>query len=139
MARTRELRFERDLLTSAEEAWRWITEPERMNQWSEAKITGTGEDTREVRVRAFGFTSRLRETILGRDPPRRFVYQVKDHPTIRDHLGVQTLTPIESGTRLVWTVRFRGVLPPITPLLSAILEPGLGRSLDVLVRLAQAS
>lgn len=134
MPRVRELRFERLVPAAPDEVWRWITEPDLMNRWSEAKIAmAPGADTREVTVRSFGLTSRLREEILDRDPPSRFVYRVVRHPTIRDHLGVQELTPEGDATRLVWTVRFRGVVPGLSAVLAAILEPSLGRSLDVLV------
>jgi len=110
-----------------------------MNQWSEAKITSTSGDTRTVAVRSFGLTSRLAEEIVELDPPRRFVYRVVRHAAIRDHRGVLELTPTEAGTRLVWTVRFRGVLPGLEHVLAAILEPSLSRSLDALVALVAAS
>lgn len=132
----RELRLERVVPASPGEVWRWVTEPERMNRWSEAKIASTGETTRAVTVRVFGLTSRLEEEILERDPPRRFVYRVVRHPTIRDHRGVLELTPDGAGTRLVWTVRFRGVVPGLDAVLARILAPSLARSLDALVRFA---
>lgn len=130
----RELRLRARLRAPADEVYRWVTEPERMNRWSEAKIEGTSAETRTVRVRAFGMTSRLDEEIVERDPPRRFVYRVVKHATIRDHLGVLELTPDGSETDLVWTVRFRAVLPGLAPLLAAILEPALRRSLEALAR-----
>ncbi len=139
MAALRELRFEREIPAPPDEVWRWVTEPELMNRWSEAKIAGDpGADTREVTVPAFGFTTRLREEVLERVPPSRFVYRVVDHPTIRDHRGVQELAPSEAGTTLVWTVRFRGALPGLSALLAAILAPALSRSLDALVREIEA-
>jgi len=130
----RELRFIERLEATPEVAWRWVTEPELMNRWSEARIESTSGDRREVVVRAFGLTSRLREEILELDPPRRFVYRVVDHPTIRDHRGELRLEADGDGTALTWTVRFRGVVPGLSAILGAILEPALTRSLDALAR-----
>ena len=133
----RELRFERDLAVPIDVAWRWVTEPELMNRWSEAKISGGTSQVRSVSVRLFGLTSRLSEEIIERSPPRRFVYRVVGHPVIRDHLGTLDLSAQANGTTLVWTVRFRGVIPGLSALLEAILKPSLGRSLDTLVTLVE--
>lgn len=130
----RELRFDKRLPVPPDVAWRWITEPELMNRWSEARITSTSGDTREVLVRAFGLRSRLRERILEVEPPRRFVYRVVNHPTIRDHRGELSLRADTGGSALTWTVRFRGVVPGLSVVLAAILEPALTRSLDALER-----
>jgi len=130
----RELRFDKRLSAPPEVVWRWVTEPELMNRWSEARVESTSGDTREVVVRAFGLRSRLREEILEREPPRRFVYRVVDHPTIRDHRGELTLRADGGATALTWTVRFRGVVPGMSFVLGAILEPALTRSLDALAR-----
>ena len=130
----RELRFVRELQVSPETAWIWITDPDHMNQWSEAAIELRG-DRRHVTVRSFGLRSELEEAVVESTPPKRFVYRVIEHPVIRDHRGELQLEPSSTGTRLTWTVRFRAVVPGADRVLEAILRPSLARSLDRLVNL----
>lgn len=139
----RELRFERTLDTDPDSAWRWLTHPEHMNRWSEAKVRATSDGppdvagaTRVVTVPAFGFTSELTEVVHAAAPPSRFVYRVTAGGAMSDHEGVITLSgpgPVE----LTWSVRFDAPLG-LDAVLAWILEPRLARSLDVLVELAAA-
>ena len=134
-----ELRFERTLSTDARTAWRWLTDPEHMNRWSEARVRATSDGppdvagaTREVTVPAFGMRSRLQEVIVEADPPRRFVYRVVSGGALRDHRGTITLSG-DDPVELTWAVRFDAP-PGLGALLTWVLRPRLARSLDDLAR-----
>lgn len=139
------IRFERTLAAPPPVAWRYLTNPDDMNLWSEAKVRalrpgangrhdGVGA-TRTVTVPAFGFTATLDEEVVESVPHERYAYRVVRGGALRDHRGEQRLSPVDGGTALVWEVRFEAAVPGLASVLKAILEPRLGRSLDALVAL----
>ncbi len=139
------IRFERILAAPPSVAWGYLTNPDDMNLWSEAKVralrpgaNGRHDDvgaTRTVTVPAFGFTSTLDEEVVESVLHERFGYRVVRGGALRDHRGEQRLAPHRDGTALVWEVRFEAAIPGLAPLLKGILEPRLARSLDALVTL----
>lgn len=142
------IRFERSFAAPPSVVWPYLTNPDDMNLWSEAKVRALGPGangrhdgvgaTRTVTVPAFGFTSTLDEEVVESVPHERFSYRVVRGGALRDHRGEQRLAPADGGTALVWEVRFEAALPGLAPVLGAILEPRLARSLDALVALVTA-
>ncbi|RZU38121.1 polyketide cyclase/dehydrase/lipid transport protein [Fluviicoccus keumensis] len=55
---------------------------------------------------------------------------------ISDHLGVMRFEPHEGGTRLHYTIVFRGALPLIGPVLKVGLAQGIRRGLKKLARMS---
>jgi uncharacterized protein YndB with AHSA1/START domain len=138
-----ELAFRRTFRAPPEIVWPHLTEPDRMSEWSEARITavapgrsGRNDEVgalRRAAVSAFGLVSVLEEEIVESAPPHRYVYRVVKGGGLRDHRGTQTLDPTpEGGTALLWVVSFRALVPGLAPVLGAILRPRLERSLSVL-------
>lgn len=134
--------IEKDLPASAAAAWPFLTDPERMNRWSEARIAmvapGDGGDPggvgalREVAIRlalGWGPARRLAfdEVIDESEPPVRLVYRIVRGVPLRRHRGVVTLRDTGAGrARLRW--RVEAELP--VPGLGAVVEPALVRALD---------
>jgi uncharacterized protein YndB with AHSA1/START domain len=140
------LKFERVIAAPLDDVWRLVTIPEAMNQWSEARVELEGDaqpdlpgTERLVTVRAFGLRSRLYERIEESSPPNRLVYIVVRGGMIRNHRGEVLLTPVEGGTRLIWTVQFSPKIPLTGWFFKAVLRPALNRSLDELQRVAAAA
>jgi uncharacterized protein YndB with AHSA1/START domain len=136
------LRFEREWPVPPEVAWPYLTVPDQMNLWSEARVTpvspgATGRHdepgaVRRVVVRAFGLASRLDEVVVAAERPHRFAYRVTAGGALRDHGGEITLASTATGARLVWEVRFAAAVPGLEYVLAGILRPRLARSLDAL-------
>ncbi len=142
------LRFERVFSAPPHVVWPYLTVPDEMNRWSEAKVVavtpgangahdGVGA-TRRVTVPAFGLTSTLDEEVVESVPHERFAYRVVRGGGLRNHRGTQTLTPVNGGTGLVWEVQFEAAFAPLARVLGAILRPRLARSLDALVDVVAA-
>jgi uncharacterized protein YndB with AHSA1/START domain len=139
-----ELAFDRVLAAPPDDAWPYLTVPEKMNLWSEAHVSSTEPAAdvvgarRIVRVPAFGFRSTLHEEVVVADRPSLFVYRVTGGGGLRNHRGTIRLAPAgEGGSALRWSVTFEGVVPGLERLLGAILRPRLSRSLDRLVEILQ--
>ncbi len=141
--------LERDLAAPPETVWPLLTVPDRMCEWSEARIVlvergadggeASAGSRRRAVVRAFGLSTTLEETVVACDPPRRHVYRVTSGGGLRGHEGVITLTPGGAGTLLRWEVTFGSVVPGMDRVLGKILAPRLGRSLDVLAQQLRAA
>jgi len=129
--------------------WPLITEPPRMNEWSEARIEhveagdrgGTGDVGALRRVIIPGFApTRLLETIRVSVPGERLVYHVFRGPAaLRAHRGEITLTPSETGTDLRWDVRFDFAVAGIDALARRAVEPSLRRSVARLAEVARGA
>ena len=141
------LDFERELAATPEQLWDLLTQPERMNEWSTAKISlvspgdagradGVGA-LRRVDVPGFlGVKQRLREVVVVSEPGRRFGYSVYDSPPIRRHAGSMTLTPSGGGTRLRWLVNAELASPLLEKFAEKLLRRELRKSLDKMEKLA---
>jgi len=129
--------------------WPLITEPARMNEWSEARIehveAGDGGGTGDVgalrRVIIAGpAPTRLLETIRVSVPGERLVYHVFRGPAaLRAHRGEITLSPRERGTELRWDVRFDFAVAGIETLARRTVEPSLRRSIARLAEVARGA
>jgi uncharacterized protein YndB with AHSA1/START domain len=140
------LEIERMIDAPPEIVWMHVTDPERMNAWSGARITllakgdggragGVGA-MRRVDIRALGRDTRLVEVIQSSEPPHRYVYRVVESPALSDHRGEIRLESAPGGTRLVWTVEYRMRTPGLASLAKRLLDRQLRKSLD---RLASAA
>ncbi len=139
-----QLVVEQALPAPAAAVWPFITEPERMNRWSLARVEalalgdgglpGTVGALRSVTVRAAGRSFVLREVVEEALPPERFVYRVIEGPGVREHRGVMTLAPAPEGARLRWEVTFEMALPGAATATRLLLERQLGASLRHLAR-----
>ncbi len=136
------LTFHRTFDARAALVWPYITVPDRMNEWSEARVEalapgplGRHDEAgarRAVSVRAFGLRARLVELVVEAEHPRRFVYRVTSGGGLRDHRGEITLADADVGCALHWEVSFASVVPGTARVQGAILRPRLERSLTAL-------
>ena len=131
--------------------WPFVTEPARMNEWSEARIEhveggdggGTGDVGALRRVIIPGVVpTRLLETIRVSEPGVRLVYHVFRGPVaLRAHRGELTLRPIEDGraTELRWDVRFDFAIAGLDAIARSTVAPSLSRSVAELARVARGA
>ncbi len=139
------MHFEVNLPVPPDRAWPYLTHPDRMNEWSEARIEliapGPGGlpdaagATRRVTVSVLGFSAHLAELVEEAVPPSHFVYRVTAGGCLRRHKGEIRLTPSGGGTTLVWEVTFSTYVPGLGLLMKWLIGRSLGRSLAVLERL----
>jgi len=137
--------FERYLPSPPDVVWPHLTWPDRMNEWSEARVelVSAGEGgrpdgagaTRRVTVQVLGLRSRLLEVVEESLPPSRFVYRVTVGGGLRRHRGQMCLEPAGDGTRLVWEVAYCTYVPGLGLLMNWLVGPSLRRSLAALERL----
>lgn len=140
-----ELRYHRVLPVSAETAWKWIAEPELMNQWSTAKVrstslgdgqhpAGTGA-LRSISIKAPLQNVFLEEVIEHSDAPRALDYRVLKGAPVKMHKGHIRIEEREEGAVLSWTVRMDFWTSAMEPFARQVLHPQLEESLDALVRI----
>ncbi|MCA9582008.1 MAG: SRPBCC family protein [Myxococcales bacterium] len=144
--------FERDLPCSVEQAFAWVSVPERMNRWSRATVSchrpGDGPHpgglgaVRTVRLAQVG-TPVLWEIVDRSEPPHVLGYEVFEGSPFTSHRGLVTLEPARGGTALRWEMAFEGVgpgwlqAPRLGGLVRRFIEPEVRRSLDTLVIVAK--
>lgn len=87
-------------------------------------------------IRARGMVIDERITVF--KPGERLEYTVIEGAPIRDHAGEVVLLPDGDGTRVVWNVQFRPLLPGTGWLLERALRSGLTESLAGLKKKAEA-
>ncbi|WP_308368711.1 SRPBCC family protein [Streptomyces sp. ISL-36] len=96
--------------------------------WFRAVVSATptsGGAGRTVRLRGGVL---FQETIMSREPDRRYVYRVDETnaPGVRAMLEEWVLSPVGSGTRVRWTMAADG--PPALVLAMRLARPGVGMS-----------
>jgi hypothetical protein len=78
----------------------------------------------------------VEETVTVYMPDERIEYTITSSMSpINDHLGVMRFEPHNGGTRLHYTIVFRGVLPGLGPVLKVGLSQGIRRGLKKLARM----
>jgi uncharacterized protein YndB with AHSA1/START domain len=145
--RDRSLRItvERDLACSPAQAFGWVSDPDRMNEWSTAVVrplrvgdgglaSGTGA-LREV-VLPGPRPVVLREVVERVEAPRLFVYRVYAGAPLRSHRGTLRLEPSSKGTKVQWTIELEFPAAGLASVTEKLLLPELEKSLDNLVRVA---
>jgi uncharacterized protein YndB with AHSA1/START domain len=142
-----QMTFVRDLPAPPAAVWPYVTEPRRMNEWSEAhvELVSAGADGRPDAVGAarrvtpvvFGLRFPLNEVVEESIPPSRFVYRVLSGGGLSEHRGVMSLESIPGGTRLTWQVTYRARLPGMDLLMRWFVGGSIARSLTVLQQVTQ--
>jgi uncharacterized protein YndB with AHSA1/START domain len=143
------LRFEHQLPVPPAKAWPYLTDPDRMNDWSDARIEllkpgpgGRPDEpgaTRQATIRSLGATSRLVEQVLEAQPPERLVYRVISGGPIRNHRGVVQLTATAHGSILTWEIEFGAPVPGLATVLGWLFRPKMEQGLKKLTALLAKS
>ncbi len=133
------LHLEQRLPFPPEVAWPFISEPDRINSWSTARVQtvhpGDGGEPstvgalRRLRVPSRPKAAVFDEVIEHSEPPGRFVYRVIGQRTVRYHRGEIALRPEGSGSLLTWGVEFVFAYPGMAAALRRVLQPQLVESL----------
>jgi uncharacterized protein YndB with AHSA1/START domain len=142
------LHLEQQLDVSAAAAWRFLVDPEKMNLWSDARITllavGDADEPggvgamRRITIRALGRESAFDEVIEVSEPPHRLVYRVVRGLPIRDHRGEITIVDQPSGgSKLTWTVDADFLVPGLGVGAGMVLRAQLQSSLIGLQRVSR--
>lgn len=141
--------LERNLRAAPAAVWPYVTEPDRMNEWSRARVEGVPAGAasyakvgarRRVRVPLAGISIALDEVIEEVEYPSRLVYRVEGATVpVRSHRGEIRLDECPTGTRLRWAVQAKFPVPLIGRLARRHLTRELGRSLDALRSLIDES
>jgi uncharacterized protein YndB with AHSA1/START domain len=135
----------RSIAAPREKVWALLADHEGMKKWAPVREVirrrpGAPEPdgVGAIRtVRAYGMV--MDERITAFKPGERLEYTLVEGAPIRDHAGEIVLTPDGDGTRVVYRVRFRPLVPGTGWLLERILRAGLERLLDGLRRRAEAA
>jgi len=134
----------RSIAAPREKIWALLANHEGMKKWAPVREVirrcagapdpdGVGA----IRtVRASGMA--VDERITAFKPGERLEYTLVEGAPIRDDAAEIVLTPDGDGTRVVWSVHFRPLVPGTGWLLARVLRGGLERSLDGLRRCAEA-
>ena len=134
----------RSIAAPREKIWALLANHEGMKKWAPVREVirrragapdpdGVGA----IRtVRASGMA--VDERITAFKPGERLEYTLVEGAPIRDDAAEIVLTPDGDGTRVVWSVHFRPLVPGTGWLLARALRAGLERSLDGLRRCAEA-
>jgi uncharacterized protein YndB with AHSA1/START domain len=143
------LRFEHDLPVPPAVAWPYLTDPGRMNEWSDAHIElvtpgpgGRPDEPgaiRQATIRSLGATSRLVELVVESTRPERLVYRVTSGGLIRNHRGVVELKPVSGGSKLVWRIEFGAPFPGLAMVLGWMFRPKMQQGLTKLATLLSRS
>src|SRR5262249_14852046 len=136
---------EQDLPAPPAKAWPYLTDPARMNDWSDAYIElltpgpgGRPDEpgaTRRATIQALGAKSQLVEAIVESTPPERLVYRVVSGGLIRNHRGVVELAATPEGSRLTWQIEFGAPLPGLDRVLGWMFKPKMEQGLKALAAL----
>jgi uncharacterized protein YndB with AHSA1/START domain len=143
------LRFEQLLPAPPAEAWPYLTDPVRMNDWSDARIElltpgpgGRPDEpgaTRQATIRSMGATSRLVELVVEARPPEEMVYRVISGGLIRNHRGRVELSAVPGGSKLIWEIEFGAPLPGLATVLGWLFRPKMEQGLKALAKLLNRS
>lgn len=127
-------------------AWTLLTDPDRMNTWSTARIElidpgdrgrpdGVGALRRVLLPRG---AARLTEVVHAAEPPHRFGYTVIGGvAALREHTGTITITPAgDAACTIRWEVVLRFAVPGLAAVSKRLIGGELRRSLRRLAELA---
>ena len=140
MPRMHEIRVERELPVVREVAWERFTDHRSWVDWAgamEVVLRNEGDPAPNglgaIRVlRARGLA--VEDEVTAFEPPKRLGYRLVAGLPIRDHIGEVEFEASDAGTRLVWSIRFR----PLVPGTGRLVRWALQRSLkDILQRLSE--
>lgn len=131
-----EIEVSRRIAAPREKVWALLANHEGMKKWAPVREVirrrpGAPDPDGEGAIRTVrGYGMVIDERITAFKPGERLEYTLVEGAPIRDHAGEVVLTPDGDGTRVVWTVRFRPLIPGTGWLLGRLLRGGLERSLE---------
>ena len=141
------LTIEREFAVDPEVLWPWLTDPERMNEWSlapahpltsgTAQRQGTVGSQRGVRVGVGPLRMLLIEEIRVAVHPTRFEYQVVSGGGLRHHYGTLTIAARPAGCHLKWCVEFQTWVPGVGYPMKWLVSHQLGASLSRLQQILE--
>ena len=111
-----------------ERVWAVLADARRWKEWtplrtSELEREGSPDPDGVGALRRFGLGPVVsREEVVGFEPPRRLVYELRGGLPIRGHRAEVTLTPWGDGTEIAWQSRFELRIPGTGRLLHAFLR-----------------
>jgi hypothetical protein len=143
------LRFEQLLPVPPARAWPYLTDPARMNEWSDARIDllapglgGRPDEpgaTRQATIRALGSTSRLVEQVVESKPPEHMIYRVVSGGLIRNHRGRVELSAAPGGSKLIWEIEFGAPVPGLARVMGWLFRSKMEQGLKALAKLLERS
>ena len=123
-----------------EAVWRVFTDHKGMERWAGAKevvLRQQGDPPPNglgaIRVIRSGGIA-IEEEITAFDAPKRMAYRMVGGLPVKNYEADVSFEPSESGTRVVWNVRFDPVIPFTGGLLARLIRRGLQDVLDRLTR-----
>jgi hypothetical protein len=143
------LRFEQLFPVPAAEAWPYLTDPARMNEWSDARIDllnpgpgGRPDEPgakRQATIRALGSTSHLVEQVMESKPPEYMIYRVVSGGMLRNHRGRVELSAAPGGSKLIWEIEFGAPVPGLATVMGWLFRPKMEQGLKALAKLLERS
>jgi uncharacterized protein YndB with AHSA1/START domain len=124
--------FERRIDASVAVVWEILTNHAAYAAWGGAKESvlearGTPDENGVGAIRRLSDGPlAIRERVLEFEPQTRFTYTILSGPPLRDYLGTVVLSPDSGGTRVRWTVEFRGKIPFTGPLFKPVVMRVIG-------------
>ena len=112
----------------AERVWAVLADARRWKEWTPLRTSalereGSPDPDGVGALRRFGLGPMVtREEVVGFEPPRRLVYELRSGMPIRGYRAEVTLTPWGDGTDIVWQSRFEPRIPGTGPFLRAFLN-----------------
>ncbi|MCH2556439.1 MAG: SRPBCC family protein [Alcanivorax sp.] len=101
--------------------------------WRVKEGTDAANGVGSVRRLSLPLTPAFEETVTEFQPDQRIAYRITRGSPLRDHHGEMVFsTHGNGGSRLQYTIVFRGKLPLVGALVKPVLENGIRRGLDKL-------
>jgi uncharacterized protein YndB with AHSA1/START domain len=123
-----------------ESVWRVFTDHRGWERWAGVKEVVLRQEgdpppnglgaIRVIRSRGIA----IEEEITAFDAPKRMAYRLVGGAPVKNHQADVTFEPSESGTRVIWNVRFDPLIPFTGALLAGMMRRGLQDVLDRLAR-----
>ena len=76
-----------------------------------------------------GPSMNVREQVLGWNPPRSLDYRLMEGAPISCHQGHVELKPVEGGTELTWSIRYRAKIPGTSGIVRRAMDKMLAEAL----------
>ena len=80
----------------------------------------------------------VREQVLGWDPQHALDYRLMEGAPISCHQGRVEFKPVDGGTELKWSIRYRAKIPGTSAIVQRAMDKMLGDALPRLKKLAES-
>lgn len=132
------------IAAAVERVWNVVTDHRGMPRWfpidtvtlereGQPAPNGVGAE-RAMR----GPDMNVREQVLGWDPQRALDYRLLKGAPISCHQGRVELRPVDGGTELQWSIRYRAKIPGTSGIVRRAMDKMLGNALSRLKELAES-